>query len=205
MNDHVKIGNDIEIYCGDCLDILPKIEKPISLIATDPPYPKAYIDLYWKIIDAATSLISGGSYLAIVPHYSLPTILEEVGKRLKYRWTSCMWQMSGQHPRMAMGIEIVWKPIVWWVKDKWPHGRGFVVDGFENKQPDKKFHKWEQALTWAEYCLKFAHNGLVVDPMLGSGTMGIVCAKAGLPFIGIEKDLDAFKISVERITHAKEK
>jgi DNA modification methylase len=191
---------DIKLFHGDCLEILPTITESIHLIATDPPYPKQYMALYWKVIDAAISLVSGGSYLAIVPHYSLPLVLEEVGKRLKYRWTCCMWQAKGSHPRMAMGIEVMWKPIVWWVKDKWPQGRGFVVDGFENNPPSKDFHEWEQAFSWAEYCLKFVPlGGLVVDPFMGSGTLGILCAKKNISFIGIEKDEKTYNIAKQRI------
>jgi site-specific DNA-methyltransferase (adenine-specific) len=35
----------ITIYCGDCRDILPKLE-PVNLVLTDPPYPDYHTGLY---------------------------------------------------------------------------------------------------------------------------------------------------------------
>src|SRR5687767_12491324 len=91
-------------------------DASVSAVVTDPPYPRAYLPLYEQLAaELPRVLVRGGSFLAIVPHYSLPDVLVSVGRHLKYRWTLCMWQEMGNHPRMAMGIEVVWKPIVWWV------------------------------------------------------------------------------------------
>ena len=102
----------------------------------------------------------------------------------------CMWQKSGPHPRMAMGIEVLWKPLGWWVKGSWPRGRGFVVDGFENDPKFKPKFNWEQSETWAEYCVKkFTKEGdLIIDPMCGSGTIPYICKMNNRNFIGVEID-----------------
>ena len=44
-------------------------------------------------------------------------------------------------------------------------------------------------------------NGVVLDPFMGSGTTGIAAIKEGFSFIGIERELDYFKISKARIQH----
>ena len=114
-----------------------------------------------------------------------------------------MWQADGTHPRMAMGIEVMWKPIGWWVKGAWPQGRGFVRDGFSNTQPAKKFHKWEQSLDWAMFCLKMVpEDAIVLDPFMGGGTVGVACIQTGHNFIGIEFDPDCFSIATTRIQSA---
>jgi hypothetical protein len=132
-------------------------------VITDPPYPREYSSV-WNHLGTLSSrtLKRGGSLLSIVPHYLLPDVLHEMTfhEGLKYRWICAMWQHGGAHPRMAMGIEVTWKPVVWWVKDAWPQGRGYRIDGFKNNQYPKekrrpKLHKWEQSMDWAEYCLKF--------------------------------------------------
>lgn len=44
----------------------------------------------------------------------------------------------------------------------------------------------------------------VLDPFMGSGTTGAVCAKTNRNFIGIELDRDYYDIAVNRINEAKE-
>lgn len=191
-----------QLYHGDCLEVMGKMESnSIDAIITDPPYPKEYLPLYYGMAkEAARILKDGGSLLTIAPHYALPNLINEFGKYLKYRWIISMWQKSGAHPRMAMGIEVLWKPILWYVKRAYPQGRGFIVDGFENIQPKKKYHKWEQSETWAEYCMKFVpQGGVVLDPFLGGATTAVVAKRLGYPFIGIEKDLTTFKIAQNRL------
>jgi DNA modification methylase len=39
----------------------------------------------------------------------------------------------------------------------------------------------------------------VLDPYMGSGTVGLVCKQLGLKFIGIEKDPNYFEIAKNRI------
>lgn len=162
----------------------------VDAVITDPPYPRSFAPLYGAIAAELPRLLKrGGSLLAIVPHYGLPDILADVGKHLKYRWTLCMWQDAGSHPRMAMGIEVMWKPIVWWVNEAWPVGRGFVKDGFVNVPPEKMRHRWEQSLTWAEHCLRVVPaGGVIIDPLCGAGTSGVAAVRRGYRYIGIDND-----------------
>jgi len=196
----------VELHLGDCLDILPTQEAgSVDAVIADLPYPKKYLPLYWAVAKEAQRLLKpGGSLLMIVPHYAAPQIVENVGQYLKWRWMHCMWQADGAHPRMAMGIEVMWKPIGWWVKDAWPQGRGFVRDGFENTARSKEYHEWEQHQDWAEFCLKMCPDGgTVVDPTMGSGTTGVACVQTGRNFIGIEIDPGYFEIAKQRIEAAQ--
>lgn len=179
----------LKLYKDDCLEILQDFPaNSIDAIITDPPYSKKFLYLYKALAIVGKRILKrGGSFISIAPHYALPTILEAVGEHLKYRWTLCMWQAAGPHPRMAMGIEILWKPVIWWVKGAWPQGRGFVADGFECPRPEKGLHRWQQNLSWAQYCMRFvSEGGLVLDPLMGTGTVGIACLDTGRSFIGIE-------------------
>ena len=198
----------VQLFCGDCLEILPTLEAgSVDAVVTDPPYPRKYQYLYGATArESARLLVRGGSYLAILPHYAIPEIVAEVGQWLKYRWMHCMWQEDGQHPRMAMGIEVMWKPVGWWVKNAWPQGRGFVRDGYRNGQPGKATHPWEQSLDWAHFCLKMVPDGAtVLDPLMGDGTMGVACVQTGRNFIGIEIDPAYFATAEKRIAEAQAK
>ena len=46
------------------------------------------------------------------------------------------------------------------------------------------------------------HDGLVLDPFMGSGTTGVACANLGRKFIGIEIERRYFDIACERIDNA---
>ena len=192
-----------KIICGDCLEVMKDIpDESIDTIITDPPYLKKYIYLYEELAIVAKRILKpGGSLVAITPHYAISEIIPKVSEHLKWRWIHCIWQAQGAHPRMAMGIEVMWKPICWWVKGAWPRGRGFVRDGIENiVAPKKTQHKWEQSELWAEFCLKIApKGGLVLDPFVGSGTTIAVAKKLGYNFIGIDNSEEYCEIARKRL------
>lgn len=193
----------VQLYCGDCIEYMSAMpDNSVDAILTDPPYPREFAGLYGAIAQqAARVLRRGGSLLAIVPQYLMPQVMADVGAHLKWRWLWAMWQAQGTHPRMAMGVEVMYKPIGWWVKEAYPTGRGFVRDGFENEPPVKSLHKWQQSLTWAEACLKVTREGdTVLDPLMGAGTMGVACVHAGRNFIGCELDPDTYTAAERRIT-----
>ena len=197
----------ITIYHRDCREYLDSIpDNSFDGVIVDPPYPKACQHLYGDIASRLPRvLVRGGSYVAIVPHYGLPTILNSVGKFMKYRWIISMWQAEGAHPRMAMGIEVMWKPIVWWVNEVWPQGRGFVRDGFENDPIKKGAHKWEQSLSWAVNCLKYVPGKRVLDPLLGAGTTLIACIENGYSGVGVELEEEYCELAAKRADIALDK
>jgi len=196
----------VELYLGDALEVLPSLPAgSVDCVITDPPYLKQYLPLYGALAASLPRLLPrGGSLLSIVPHYAMPTVLADVGAHLKYRWTMCMWQADGSHPRMAMGIEVLWKPVVWWINEAWPQGRGYVRDGFVNQHDGKALHKWQQGLSWAAYCLRVAGgNGVVCDPFMGSATTIEAAIRLGRKAIGIELDAHYFwDVAVPRVERA---
>jgi len=194
-----------QVIQGNCLEVMRGMaDGSVDAVITDPPYLRKFLPLYGRMAAELPRLLKdGGSLLAIVPHYGLPEVLAAVGEYLKYRWILCMWQSTGSHPRLAMGIEVMWKPVVWWVKRAWPQGRGFVRDGFENLPVAKNGHPWEQSLSWADYCMHFVPDGgTVLDPFMGSGTTGVACMQTGRNFIGIEISEEYCTIARARISAA---
>jgi len=126
-------------------------DNSVEAIITDPPYLKKYLPVYERLAEEASRiLVKSGSLLVIMPHYAIPAFSSRgISKHLKWRWILNMSQMKGKHARMAMGVVVTWKPIGWWVKGSWEHGRGFIIDSFESKTiPKKKDHEWEQGIDW---------------------------------------------------------
>ena len=66
---------------------------------------------------------------------------------------------------------------------------------------EKDAHDWQQSVAEAEHfigalCPK---GGIVLDPMVGSGTSGVAAVTLGMEFVGVECDPDAFAVAQERI------
>ena len=55
-----------------------------------------------------------------------------------------------------------------------------------------------------DHILSWSNEGdTILDPMMGSGTVGVVCKKLGRDFIGIEKEKEYFEIAKRRINDTK--
>ena len=65
----------------------------------------------------------------------------------------------------------------------------------------KQGHITPKPVTLIENIIKHSSNegGIVLDPMMGSGTTGVACKRLNRHFIGIEKDPGYFKIAEARI------
>ena len=120
-----------------------------------------------------------------------------------------MFMPDPPHARMQYkGFIQQWKPIGVWLKGKWSFDKkyylGFRKDTFINSPKQRNEHpeKWEQNLDWAMYCVEnYSKPGeIVLDPMMGTGTMGIACRKLGREFIGIELEPDVFDIAKKRLS-----
>lgn len=199
--------NNGVLLCGDCSLIMQKINSnSIDLVLTDPPYPKKYQYTYDYLANYCFRLMkNGASLLTIVGHYALPEITRKFEGKLKYRWIFCMNQEEGNHARMAMGIEVMWKPILWYVKGAYPMGRGFIKDMVKMTNIEgisKKLHKWQQSTQWADFFiskLTFNSNSIVLDPFLGSGTTAVACEKLNRKWIGIEINEEDCETTKQRI------
>ena len=66
----------------------------------------------------------------------------------------------------------------------------------------KMFHKSQKPLALMEYLIKTYtnENDVVMDNCMGSNTTGLACKILNRQFVGIEKDENYFKLSVERVS-----
>ena len=69
----------------------------------------------------------------------------------------------------------------------------------------KRFHQTQKPLDLMEFLLKYwtDEGDVVLDPTMGSGSMGVMCKKMNRKFIGIEKDPEIFKVAQKRIEGEK--
>lgn len=185
-----QIIGDATLYLGDCREILPTLDG-IDCVVTDPPYGLGMANnpirqLHKKsdwddvVCDSGvinlilktgeTQIIWGGNYFKLPP-------------------TQCFFIWDKFQPEnfsLAM-CEMAWsnieKPAKLFRKSVLSY---------------RKEHPTQKPTELMEWCVNYT-QGLVCDPMMGSGTTGVACAKLGRKFIGIEIDPNYFKIACDRI------
>jgi site-specific DNA-methyltransferase (adenine-specific)/modification methylase len=203
----VQIG-DATLYLGDCMDILPTLDK-VDAVITDPPYginenskkvasrgklaiPKDYGHFDWDKSPPADKLIEliitkgqfqaffGGNYFNLPP-------------------TSCwlIWDKLNGDNDFA-DCELCWT--------NWPKAvrrlqwrwNGMIRQG--NEEREHPTQKPLGVMKWViELCPK---TETILDPFMGSGTTGVAAIQMGRKFIGIEREPKYFDIACKRIEQA---
>lgn len=200
------IIGDCRLLLGECLEIMPLLDK-VDAVVTDPPYgigenskkgasrgklaaARDYGAFNWdKEAPDLTNLflwpkckhiIFGGNYFNLPP-------------------TSCwlIWDKQNGSNDFA-DCEMAWtdlKKAVRLIQWRW--------NGMIRKGDDVRQHPTQKPLGVMEWCLTHVPDAeITLDPFMGSGTTGVACAKLGRKFIGIELDPNYYEIACERIRKA---
>ena len=201
-----EVIGDCTLYLGNCLEILPTLEK-VDAVITDPPYGflsgasgkgagklngrKLNIsDNSWDIrpSDAliesviamgVNAIIWGGNYFTLPPCRGL-----------------LIWDKKQPWQNFS-AAEIAWTTF----------DRPTAMFRLSSSLADKginNLHPTVKPLELIDWCIdklpKDADS--ILDPFMGSGTTGVACANLGRKFIGIEIEPKYFDIACERITNA---
>lgn len=197
--DIVKIG-DATLYHGDCLEILPTLPK-VDAVVTDPPFgignfvqtagnirgnrvewnnappPKVVFDWLrrmsdFRIIWGAEHFNCFEGHGALIWDKNQP--MEDFSKA---EIASKSW---GKKTEL---LRLTWTNFV------------------NTKTSD---HPCERPVALYEWSLKQIPKApmTVLDPYMGSGSVGVACANLGRKFIGIEIERKYFDIACERISAA---
>jgi site-specific DNA-methyltransferase (adenine-specific) len=195
----VETIGDATLYLGDCMEILPTLNK-VDAVITDPPYgigfaaqptkwqrragqkPEAWDDAVVLDINALRALgdvqiIWGGNY------YDLPPTRG---------WLS--WFKPDAPPSMA-NFELAWTN-----QDR--NARQLSVSiGATNAE--RVGHPTQKPLALMRWCIEQAGSpASIADFFMGSGTTGVAAIEAGAKFIGIEREPKYFDIACRRIEQA---
>jgi site-specific DNA-methyltransferase (adenine-specific) len=217
----VEIGN-ATLYLGDCMDILPTLDK-VDAVITDPPYSDATHNnaksnksgsgakaIDFKAIDlllTACSKLCEGWVIANMDWRHIAALefeghdyfeLIRFGVWVK---TNPMPQISADRPANGWdGIAYIYPKNK---KKSWngggSHGNwsGAVVTNGDH--PTGK--PVDMVLSWVN---RFTHQGqAILDPFMGSGTTGVAAVQMGRKFIGIEREPKYFEIACKRIEDAQ--
>ena len=200
---HVVLADGVELYQGDCRDILPFLPK-VDACVCDPPY-------------GIAELWAG----------------EQKGKNGKSRlWTGDnAWDRETTPDALSAAMSLASRSIVWGGNYyDLPPSRGYLVwdkiQDFSNADSELAWCSWPQTprtfryaraqlasegklhptqkpLPLMRWCLGFLPNAkLILDPFMGSGTTGVAAVKSGRHFVGIEREPRYFDIACKRISDA---
>lgn len=203
----VEIG-DATLYLGDCMDILPTLDK-VDAVITDPPYgigearannksrsklaqSKDYGVSDWDDKPPSDELIElirskgenqalfGGNYFTLPP-------------------TSCwlVWdKLNGDNDFADCELAWTnWPKAVRRLQWRW---HGMIRQGNEDRE-----HPTQKPLGVMKWVIELCPKAdTILDPFMGSGTTGVAAIQMGRKFIGIEREPKYFDIACKRIEQA---
>ena len=201
----VQIGN-ATLYLGDCMDILPTLEK-VDAVITDPPYgigankmtlgngkrklerglmdwdskppSNDLMDIIFNI--AKKQIHWGGNYFNVPP------------SRCWLVWDKCTGANS------FADCELAWTNLDSVVKKLTLPWLGSNA----KDESGERVHPTQKPLPLMRWCIDQAGNPeTILDPFMGSGTTGVAAIQMGLKFIGIEREPKYFDIACKRIEQA---
>lgn len=218
LGDIVNIGEDVTLYCGDCLGILPGLEQ-IDAVVTDPPY-GVNLGKYGAAHESRPQYLAKRGYasfndtpenyeLLIVPR--LKVAIDAADRALVFAAGTQMWSLP--RPDAIGGVFLP----AGCGRNKWGfqcHSHfclyGACPDLHKGAQPTgwssterakKSAHPCPKPDGWMTKCVKLASRDgeVVLDPFMGSGTTGVACVRTGRKFIGVEIEPRYFEIACKRI------
>jgi DNA modification methylase len=198
------IGN-ATLYLGDCLEILPTLQK-VDAVITDPPYginhardrnsqKDGWVDYpdngwdkerpsraHFEAMLAASKdqIIWGGNYFTDYLPPTMQWLVWDKGQR-EFSLADCEFAWSSQQKAARI----------------FNYSRGSALQ--EGKQ-----HPTQKPVPVMSWCFSFVPKAkTVIDPFMGSGSTGVAAVKASIDFVGIEIAETFFDIACERIENAQ--
>lgn len=200
----VIIG-DATLYLGDCMDVLPTLQK-VDAVITDPPYG---IGEKW---DRAGGFASCGGKLwngnagwdgETPPQHLIDSLIEISG--ICVLWGGNYFNVPPSRgyliwDKMQSGFTLADSEFAWVSKPITPKTFRFARAQLAS---EGKVHPTQKPLGLMLWCIDQAGNPkTILDPFMGSGTTGVACAQMGRKFIGIEREPKYFDIACKRIEQA---
>lgn len=197
-------GNDWVVYHGDFRKILAGDEwrGKVAAYVTDPPYPVEDQPLWSDLARiAAHTLEDQGMVIALTGKIHMDQVMARLGQHLDFGWMYALTLVRGNTRILARHIASEWKPWLVYTKGTWPSGRIDFHGDILSSPKDKTDHYWQQGIgDAAELIARLTpKHGLIVDPMVGTGSYGEAAITQERKFVGVDIDRANFERTVERL------
>lgn len=191
------LSDDVQVWLGDCREILPGLPR-VDAVVTDPPYGLgdrmqggtwgAKVG-FKEMLTWDASAPAEATLKALVDHSDAAVFWG--GQYFDLPPARCwlMWNKLNAVPTMA-DFETAWTNLDRPSK-RWDGNVGRVEFGHPTQKPLALMH----------WTLGFVPDSqTILDPFMGSGTTGVACVQLGRKFIGIELEPRYFDIACRRIS-----
>jgi DNA modification methylase len=214
----------VDLYLGDCLDILPPLcaKAAPRIMVTDPPYSSGGFQETGKsaggIGTRAGDAIESDTMSSEGYVHMIRRIVRASNSHAVYIFTDWrMWgftreaaELGGHRVRSMIvwakpsgGMGARWTPqhelILWAARVRSASGKGSSGNVLSFGRSGNTQHPTEKPLELMTKIIATAEPGIVIDPFMGSGTTGVAAIRQDRKFIGIELDPVHFATAVERI------
>jgi DNA modification methylase len=215
MHRKETIAEGVDLYLGDCREILPTLGK-VDAVVTDPPYgigadkgkkapPRSfngsrpvaaayYPDNEWDDERPARGIfdaIRGCSADQII--WGGNYFADWLPAKGRWLW----WDKCQTMPSYGDG-ELAWTSLPATTPKKFTLANNKI---FADRR--ERFHPTQKPIEVMQWCLGFLPDAqTILDPFMGSGTTGVAAVKLGRRFIGIEIEPRYFDIACRRIQAA---
>ena len=205
---------DLKIYCGDCLEVMPLLGK-VDLVVTDPPYnvtlgtktrserQMGYDGINDDMSHNLYRLFCEDIFIELKKH---ETVIITPGNSNQSLWPKPLWTMAWikdngvTRTPLTRGQKMnhaCWEPVLVYGKlDEPPHFDTIKVN--IGLQASADGHPCPKPLKLFKYFLNMK-DGLVLDPLLGSGTTLLACKDKNRNGIGIEISEKYCEIAKKRL------
>lgn len=207
-----EVIGDCTLLLGDCLEILPTLEK-VDAVITDPPYnvgknygthnDKMPIEEYaaWCAERVAACKEIADNQFWVAPRYKMAlwlSLLPEAHLVVIRRGASGPFR-GGWSDQFETALSIG-KPSRC-IPDLWDDIR-LKGEGYFFRE-DSFGHPGYTPYPIMERAIDILAENSLCDPFMGTGTTGVACVNLGRRFIGIEIEEKYFNIAIERIKAAQ--
>lgn len=205
----------VQLFCGDCLEILPTLDLCGCAVVSDVPYGIEYSSGHgseeWDdgAIEGDGDTSARDAMLALIGNTSALVFGSWKRPRPTGTRTLLVWDTLGA---LGMGdLRIPWKPshqeiYVLGDPDGFCGHRGTDVIQFppvQSMAKNGRLHPMEKPVGLMVALISKLKAEIIVDPFMGVGSTGAAAVKLGRSFIGIEKDPKYFEIARRRIEQAE--
>lgn len=195
MQIEKRIIGDAVLYLGDCMEVLPLIEK-VDAVITDPPYGiniaanpvrQAHAKKDWDqstpeasaihqlIAVGEVAIVWGGNYFDLPPEQCF-FVWDKVQPE---KFSLAMCEMA------------------------WTNRKGPAKLYRQSVLSYSKEHPTQKPVELMAWCIEQLRKcDSIFDPFMGSGTTGVAAVQLGRKFVGIEKDPAYFEVACRRIEQA---
>ncbi len=216
-------GLTVDLYCADCLDVLPTLGK-VDAVVTDPPYGMNQNTNSIRFSGGQSRLVKnnkpgdnrGREWDAIVgddkpfnpaPFLDFPEVImfgsNHYAQRLPIG-TTLVWVKRADHlfETFLSDAELAWQKGgygVYCYREQFPPPARMAENNGEVAHPTQKPIG---LMTWCIRRLGLPAGAVILDAYMGSGTTGVAAVRLGRSFIGVELEPKYYAIARRRILEA---